>query len=56
MMNQDDVMKFNDTNLPMFVEKDSWVTLVCDYVNKLFRRDTNVKYKAEVFKVINIKE
>ena len=54
-MNQDDVMKSNDTNLPMIVEKDSWVTLFCDYLNKLFMRNTKDKYRAEVCKVINVK-
>ena len=43
------------SNLPVVVKRDSLVTIVTDYLNKLFRRDTNVKYRAEVYKVINVK-
>ena len=39
------------SNLPAVVKKDIFV----DYLNKLFMRNTKEKYKAEVYKVINLK-
>ena len=43
------------SNLPVVVKRDSLVTIVTDYLNKLFMRDTKDKYRAEVYKVINVK-
>lgn len=43
------------SNLPAVVKKDSLITIFVDYLNKLFMRDTKEKYKAEVYKVINLK-
>ena len=43
------------SNLPAVVNKDSLITIFVDYLNKLFMRNTKEKYKAEVYKVINIK-
>lgn len=42
-------------NLPAVVKKDSLITIFVDYLNKLFMRNTKEKYKAEVYKVINLK-
>lgn len=41
-------------NLPAVVKKDSLITIFVDYLNKLFMRNTKEKYKAEVYKVINL--
>ena len=43
------------SNLPVVVKRDSLVTIFVDYLNKLFMRNTKEKYKAEVYKVINLK-
>ena len=43
------------SNLPAVVKKDSLITIFVDYLNKLFMRNTKEKYKAEVYKVINLK-
>jgi hypothetical protein len=43
------------SNLPAVVKKDSLITIFADYLNKLFMRNTKEKYKAEVYKVINLK-
>ena len=43
------------SNLPVVVKKDSLITIFVDYLNKLFMRNTKEKYKAEVYKVINLK-
>lgn len=43
------------SNLPVVVKRDSLVTIVTDYLNKLFMRKTKDKYRAEVCKVINVK-
>ena len=43
------------SNLPVVVKKDSLVTIVTDYLNKLFMRNTKDKYRAEIYKVINVK-
>ena len=42
------------SNLPAVVKKDSLITIFVDYLNKLFMRNTKEKYKAEVYKVINL--
>ncbi len=36
-------------------KKDSLVTIVADYLNKLFMRNTKDKYRAEIYKVISKK-
>lgn len=43
------------SNFPAVVKKDSLITIFVDYLNKLFMRNTKEKYKAEVYKVINLK-
>lgn len=43
------------SNLLVVVKKDSLVTIVTDYLNKLFMRNTKDKYRAEIYKVINVK-
>ena len=43
------------SNLPAVVKKDSLITIFVDYLNKLIMRNTKEKYKAEVYKVINLK-
>ena len=43
------------SNLPAVVKKDSLITIFVDYLNKLFMMNTKEKYKAEVYKVINLK-
>ena len=42
------------SNLSAVVKKDSLITIFADYLNKLFMRNTKEKYKAEVYKVINL--
>lgn len=43
------------SNLPVVVKRDILVTIVTDYLNKLFMRNTKDKYRAEIYKVINVK-
>lgn len=51
----DGLSENTQSNLPVVVKKDSLVIIVTDYLNKLFMRNTKDKYRAEVYKVINVK-
>ena len=51
----DGLSENTQSSLPVVVKKDSLVTIVTDYLNKLFMRDTKDKYRAEIYKVINVK-
>ena len=51
----DGLSENTQSNLPVVVKKDSLVTIDTDYLNKLFMRNTKDKYRAEVYKVINVK-
>ena len=51
----DGLSENTQSNLPVVVKRDSLVTIVTDYLNKLFMRNTKYKYRAEVYKVINLK-
>ena len=51
----DGLSENTQSSLPVVVKKDSLVTIVTDYLNKLFMRNTKDKYRAEIYKVINVK-
>ena len=51
----DGLSENTQSNLSVVVKKDSLVTIVTDYLNKLFMRNTKDKYRAEIYKVINVK-
>ena len=44
-----------EINSLVIIKKDSLITRFLDYFDKLFMRNTKERYKAEVYKVINIK-
>ena len=51
----DGLSENTQSSLPVVVKKDSLVTIVTEYLNKLFMRNTKDKYRAEIYKVINVK-